>query len=114
MKAHDFALAKAFAGEQAELNLPNSPARSNAATQQSVILGTTAYMPPEQARGKSVDKRADIGAFGCVLFEMMTGRQAWTGTTVTDIIAAALAKDPAFAGLPSNIHPDIPKLLSRC
>jgi eukaryotic-like serine/threonine-protein kinase len=114
VKVLDFGLAKAFAGEQADLNLSNSPTLSNAATQQGVILGTAAYMSPEQARGKSVDKRADIWAFGCVLFEMLTGRQTWTGTTVTDIIAAALAKDPDFGSLPPNIHPDIRKLLSRC
>jgi serine/threonine protein kinase len=90
VKVLDFGLAKAFASEQAELNLSNSPAMSNAATQQGVILGTAAYMSPEQARGKPVDKRADIWAFGCVLFEMLTGRQTWTGNTVTDIIAAAI------------------------
>jgi serine/threonine-protein kinase len=80
VKILDFGLAKAFAGEQADLNLSNSPTLtysptlSEMATQQGVILGTAAYMSPEQARGKSVDKRADIWAFGCVLFEMLTGR----------------------------------------
>ena len=114
VKVLDFGLAKAFAGEQAELNLSNSPTLSDAATQQGVILGTAAYMSPEQARGKAVDKRADIWAFGCVLFEMLTGRQTWTGTTVTDIMVAALAKDPDFGSLPPNVHPDIRKLLIRC
>jgi serine/threonine protein kinase len=114
VKVLDFGLAKAFAGEQAELNLSNSPTLSNAATQQGVILGTAAYMSPEQARGKAVDKRSDIWAFGCVLFEMLTGRQTWSGATVTDIIAAALAKDPDFTKLPSNLHPRIRELLSRC
>jgi serine/threonine protein kinase/Tol biopolymer transport system component len=114
VKVLDFGLAKAFAGDQADLNLSNYPTLSNAATQQGVILGTAAYMSPEQARGKPVDKRADIWAFGCVLYEMLTGRQTWTGTTVTDIIAAALAKDPDFAKLPPNLHPDIGKLLRRC
>jgi eukaryotic-like serine/threonine-protein kinase len=114
VKVLDFGLAKAFAGGQADLNLSNSPTLSNAATQQGVILGTAAYMSPEQARGKAIDKRADIWAFGCVLYEMLTGRQTWTGTTVTDIIAAALAKDPDFGSLPPNIHPDIRELLSRC
>jgi Tol biopolymer transport system component len=92
----------------------STPAVRNAATQQGVILGTAAYMSPEQARGKAVDKRADIWAFGCVLFEMLTGRQTWTGTTVTDIIAAALAKDPDFGSLPSNINPRIHELLDHC
>jgi serine/threonine protein kinase/Tol biopolymer transport system component len=114
VKVLDFGLAKAFAGEQADLNLSNSPTLSNAATQQGIILGTAAYMSPEQARGKSVDKRADIWAFGCVLYEMLTGRQTWTGATVTDIIAAALAKEPDYGRLPLNIHPDIRKLLNRC
>ena len=114
VKVLDFGLAKAFAGEQAELNLSNSPTLNNAATQQGVILGTAAYMSPEQARGKAVDKRADIWAFGCVLYEMLTGRQTWFGATVTDIIAAALAKDPDFTKLPPNLHPDIRRLLSRC
>jgi eukaryotic-like serine/threonine-protein kinase len=114
VKVLDFGLAKAFAGDKEEVNLSNSPTLSNAATQQGVILGTAAYMSPEQARGKSVDKRADIWAFGCVLYEMLTGQQTWTGTTVTDIMAAALAKDPDFGSLPPNIHPDIRKLLSRC
>ena len=114
VKVLDFGLAKAFAGEQAELNLSNSPTLSNAATQQGVILGTAAYMSPEQARGKVVDKRADIWAFGCVLYEMLTGQQTWSGATVTDIIAAALAKDPDFTKLPSSLHPRIRELLSRC
>jgi len=81
---------------------------------QGVILGTAAYMSPEQAKGKSVDKRADIWAFGCVLYEMLTGRQTWTGATVTDIIAAAVAKDPDFGILPANLHPRIRLLLDRC
>jgi eukaryotic-like serine/threonine-protein kinase len=114
VKVLDFGLAKAFVGDQAELNLSNSPTLSNAATQQGVILGTAAYMSPEQARGKSVDKRADIWAFGCVLYEMLTGRQTWTGATVTDIIAAALAKEPDLGSLPPHIHPRIRELLSRC
>ena len=86
----DFGLAKAFAGEQAELNLSNSPTLSDAATQQGVILGTAAYMSPEQARGKTVDKRADIWAFGCVLYEMLTGRAAFQGEDVSEILASVI------------------------
>jgi serine/threonine protein kinase len=74
-------LAKEFAGDQSELNLSNSPTLSDAATQRGVILGTAAYMSPEQARGKAVDKRADIWAFGCVLFEMLTGHAAFSAGT---------------------------------
>ncbi|MBP1623179.1 MAG: serine/threonine protein kinase, partial [Acidobacteria bacterium] len=84
VKVLDFGLAKAYAGEQAELNLSNSPTLSNAATQQGVILGTAAYMSPEQARGKAVDKRADLWAFGCVLYEMLTGQAAFQGEDVTE------------------------------
>jgi serine/threonine protein kinase len=113
-KVLDFGLAKAYVGDQADLNLSNSPTLSNAATQQGVILGTAAYMSPEQARGKAVDKRADIWAFGCVLSEMLTGQQTWSGATVTDIIAAALAKDPDFTKLPPDLHPRIRELLNRC
>jgi eukaryotic-like serine/threonine-protein kinase len=114
VKVLDFGLAKAFAGEQPDLNLSNSPTLTNAATQQGVILGTAGYIPPEQARGKGVDKRADIWAFGCVLYEMLTGRQTWAGDNVTDIIAAAIAKDPDFSRLPANLNLAIPKLLRQC
>jgi eukaryotic-like serine/threonine-protein kinase len=76
VKVLDFGLAKAFAGERAELNLSNSSTLSNAATRQGVILGTAAYMSPEQSRGKTVDKRADIWSFGCVLYEILTGQAA--------------------------------------
>src|SRR3972149_2173226 len=84
VKVLDFGLAKAFAGDQDELTLSNSPTLSLAATQQGVILGTAAYMSPEQARGRTVDKRADVWAFGCVLFEMLTGRAAFSGKDLTD------------------------------
>ena len=114
VKVLDFGLAKAFAGDGTEANLSQSPTLSMAATQQGVILGTAAYMSPEQARGQEVDKRADVWAFGCVLYEMLTGRQTWAGPTVTDMIAAAVAKDADFTLLPVNIHPRIQELLRRC
>jgi serine/threonine-protein kinase len=114
VKVLDFGLAKAYAGEQAELNLSNSPTLSNAATQQGVILGTAAYMSPEQAKGRTVDKRADIWAFGVVLFEMLTGRQVFTGDTVSDTLASVLAREPKWQSLPSNLHPRIRLLLERC
>jgi serine/threonine protein kinase len=94
VKVLDFGLAKAFAGEQAEVNLSHSPTLSEAATLQGVILGTAAYMSPEQARGKPVDKRADIWAFGTVLYEMLTGRRAFQGETVTETLAAILKGEP--------------------
>ena len=87
IKVLDFGLAKAFAGDGTDASVSNSPTLSMAATQQGVILGTAAYMSPEQARGEATDKRADIWAFGCVLFEMLAGSQTWGGRTVTDVIA---------------------------
>jgi serine/threonine protein kinase/Tol biopolymer transport system component len=114
VKVLDFGLAKAFAGEHAEVNLSNSPTLSNAATQQGVILGTAAYMSPEQARGESVDKKADIWAFGCVLYEMLTGRGMFDGRTVSDTLAAILMRDPEWKQLPLNLHPRIRLLLERC
>jgi serine/threonine protein kinase len=114
VKVLDFGLAKAFAGEQIEVNLSNSPTLSEAATLQGVILGTAAYMSPEQAKGKAVDKRADIWAFGVVLFEMLTGRQVFTGETVSDTLASVLAREPKWQSLPSNLHPRIRLLLERC
>jgi len=114
VKVLDFGLAKAFAGEQAELNLSNSPTLSNAATQQGVILGTAAYMSPEQARAKYVDKRADIWAFGAVLFEMLTGHTAFSGKDVTDILAAVIRSEPEWSSLPANLHGRLREVLERC
>ena len=72
-----------------------------------VIMGTAGYMSPEQARGKTADKRADIWAFGCVLFEMVTGRQAFQGELVSDVMASILKTDPDYVGLPQSIHPPV-------
>jgi Tol biopolymer transport system component len=114
VKVLDFGLAKAFAGEQAEMVLSNSPTLSAAATQQGVILGTAAYMSPDQARGKPVDKRADIWAFGVVLFEMLTGKSLFEGQDVTSTLARVLERNPDFSTLPKNLHPRIRLLLERC
>ena len=114
MKVLDFGLAKAFAGEQAELNLSNSPTLSNAATQQGVILGTAAYMSPEQAKGKTVDKRADIWAFGCVLYEMLTGQAAFQGEDVTEILASVVKGGANLDLLPANLHFRVREVITRC
>jgi serine/threonine protein kinase/Tol biopolymer transport system component len=114
IKVLDFGLAKAFAGDQAEANAANSPTLSMQATQQGMILGTAAYMSPEQASGEATDKRADIWAFGVVLFEMLTGRQVFTGKTVSHVMGAVLNVDPEWARLPGNLHPRIRLLLERC
>jgi serine/threonine protein kinase/WD40 repeat protein len=114
VKVLDFGLAKAYAGEQAELNLSNSPTLSNAATQQGVILGTAAYMSPEQAKGKTVDKRADVWAFGCVLFEMLTGRSVFSADDVSQTLARVLERQPDFSSLPPKLHQKIVEMLERC
>jgi serine/threonine-protein kinase len=114
VKVLDFGLAKAFVGEQADLNLSNSPTLSEAATLQGVILGTAAYMSPEQAKGRSVDKRADIWAFGCVFYEMLTGQAAFQGEDTTEILASVVKGGANLDLLPVNTHPDLRKLLSRC
>ena len=84
------------------------------ATGAGVILGTAAYMSPEQARGKAVDKRADVWAFGCVLYEMLTGKRAFEGEEVSDTLAAILRGDPNWDALPPNTPATIRRLLRRC
>ena len=114
VKVLDFGLAKAFAGDQAEVNLSHSPTLSEAATLQGVILGTAAYMSPEQARGKPVDKRTDIWAFGCVLYEMLTGKAAFQGEDITEILAAVVKSGVNLDLLPANIHFRIREVIIRC
>jgi Tol biopolymer transport system component len=117
VKVLDFGLAKALdpdSGDSAS-DLSQSPTvLGSSPTMQGVILGTAAYMSPEQARGKSVDRRADIFAFGCVLFEMLTGRRCFSGETVSDTLASVLARDPDWNALPSATPNTIKKLLKRC
>ncbi len=114
VKVLDFGLAKAFAGDTSTEDLGNSPTLSMAATMQGVILGTAAYMSPEQAKGKAVDKRTDIFAFGCVLYELLTGKPAFHGEDIGDILASVVKTEPAFDALPANISPSIRVLLQRC
>jgi eukaryotic-like serine/threonine-protein kinase len=114
VKVLDFGLAKAFSGEREDMNLSNSPTLSDAATQQGVILGTAAYMAPEQARGSVVDKRCDIWSFGVVLFEMLTGRQLFAGETISDTLAAVLRSDVDWNILPASTPGIIRNLLRRC
>jgi Tol biopolymer transport system component len=115
VKVLDFGLAKALdpsAGSQAELM--HSPTFTSPSTQLGTILGTAAYMAPEQARGRPVDKRADIWAFGCVLFEMLSGRQAFQGESVTDLVAAIVKEDPDWKTLPPDTPRSVRRLLERC
>ena len=102
VKVLDFGLAKAFAGDAATEDPSNSPTLSRAATMQGVILGTAAYMSPEQAKGKAVDKRTDIWAFGAVLYELLTGKAAFQGEDVTDILAAVVRAEPNWQALPAE------------
>src|SRR6202521_4613745 len=92
----------------------NSPTLSIHATQAGIILGTAAYMSPEQAAGKLVDKRSDLWAFGVVVFEMLTGRPVFTGETVSHVLAAVLTREPDWTTLPAGTPAPIRKLLRRC
>jgi Tol biopolymer transport system component len=114
VKILDFGLAKAFEPEIASASLSNSPTLSFAATQAGVILGTAAYMSPEQARAKSVDKRADIWSFGCVFYEMIAGRRPFEGPTVGDVLAAVIRAEPDWQALPSGTPAQVRQLLRRC
>ncbi len=113
VKVLDFGLAKAVSGEGSSPDLTHSPTITVAGTRDGVILGTVAYMSPEQARGKPVDKRTDIWAFGCVLYEMLTGRAAFGGETVSDTIAVILERAPEWAALPAATPSVIDRLLRR-
>ncbi len=113
VKVLDFGLAKAFQ-ERQETDLSNSPTLMSAASVPGVILGTAAYMSPEQARGRKVDRRTDIFAFGCVLYEMRTGRRAFDGKDLTEILGLVVTAEPNWSLLPENIPPDIRKLLRLC
>jgi eukaryotic-like serine/threonine-protein kinase len=114
VKVLDFGLAKALEGDPSSIDISTSPTISRMATQAGVLLGTAAYMSPEQAKAKSVDRRADIWAFGCVLYEMLTGKQAFTGETVTDTLASIIKEDPDWSQLPSATPMRVRVLLQRC
>src|SRR6266542_4873388 len=114
VKVLDFGLAKALAGDASSPDVSHSPTITAVATREGVIIGTAAYMSPEQARGKPVDKRGDIWAFGVVLYEMLTGRQAFHGETVSDTLAAILTRDPDWSALPASAPPSVRRLLARC
>jgi serine/threonine protein kinase len=119
VKVLDFGLAKALSvgpeGSSDSFDPSRSPTMTAAmGTQAGLILGTAAYMAPEQARGKKVDRRADIWAFGVILFEMLTGERLYSGETVTDIIAAVVTREPDWSKLPGDTPVALRRLLKRC
>ena len=117
VKVLDFGLAKALStdADVSGAGLANSPTMASPAmTGAGIILGTAAYMSPEQARGRPVDKRTDIWAFGCVLYEMLTGAATFAGDTTTDVLAAVIQREPDWSRLPSGLPPRIASLLRRC
>ena len=113
VKVLDFGLAKAL-DPSPDADPSQSPTLTAAATQMGVIMGTAAYMSPEQARGKAVDKRADIWSFGVVLFEMLTGQRAFQGEDVSLTLASVMTKEPDWASLPSGTPTALRRLLHRC
>ncbi|MBZ5607321.1 MAG: protein kinase [Acidobacteriia bacterium] len=113
VKVLDFGLAKAADNSGAQGNSANSPTLTMSPTQAGMILGTAAYMSPEQARGKAVDKRADVWAFGVVLYEVLTGEQTFTGETVTDVLASVVKEHPALDRLPAGLRVIVERCLRK-
>jgi serine/threonine protein kinase len=118
VKVLDFGLAKAWSGDASgapsSSDLSQSPTLAHTGTAAGLILGTAAYMSPEQARGKAVDKRADVWAFGVLLYEMLAGRRLFEGETVSDVLASVLAREIDWSPLPPRVPPAVRGLLSRC
>jgi hypothetical protein len=114
VKVLDFGLSKGTGREPPAADPSQSPTFTSPATQLGVILGTAAYMSPEQAKGKVVDKRADIWAFGVVLFEMLSGRSPFAGETITDVLAHIVTRDPDWSLLPPDTPPNARHLIERC
>ena len=118
VKVLDFGLAKAMdparTSTATSMSLANSPTLTSPATMVGIILGTAAYMAPEQARGRTVDRRADIWAFGVVLYEMLTGRRPFDGEEISDVLAAVLRQDIEWDALPAATPQRLRRLLERC
>ena len=116
VKVLDFGLAKAFQPDASDVSASMSPTISltAAATQMGMVIGTAAYMAPEQAKGKVVDKRADVWAFGAVLFEMLTGTRAFVGGDVSETLAYVITKDVAWNALPEGTSTSLRHVLRRC
>ena len=114
LKVLDFGLAKALDDAPAAMDSSSSPTISMAATRAGIILGTAAYMSPEQARGKPVDRRSDLWSFGAVLFEMLSGKQAFAGEDASHTMASVIMKEPDFSALPANLPPSLVRMVRRC
>ena len=114
VKVLDFGLAKAIAGDPSSPDATRSPTITAAATQAGVVIGTAAYMSPEQARGRAVDKRSDIWAFGAVVYEMLAGKKAFEGETISDTLAAVLRADVDWSALPPDTPLPVRRALKRC
>jgi serine/threonine protein kinase/Tol biopolymer transport system component len=114
VKVLDFGIAKASAANGSRPDLSPLPSITATTTREGIILGTAAYMSPEQARSQAVDKRADIWAFGCVLYEMVTATRAFDGETISDTLAAILEREPNWLALPDNIPVGVRRLVRRC
>ena len=114
VKVLDFGLAKAFSSDGTGSDLSHLPTITATELQAGAIVGTPAYMSPEQARGQAIDKRTDIWGFGCVLYEMLTGRAVFPGETISDTIAAILEREPEWGALPAHTPAGIRQLLRRC
>jgi eukaryotic-like serine/threonine-protein kinase len=114
VKVLDFGLAKALDPEPELASMSNSPTLSRLATNAGVILGTAGYMAPEQAKGRAADQRSDIFSFGCVVYEMLTGRQTFEGETATEVLASILKEEPDLSVIAPKVHPRVVDLLRRC
>ena len=114
VKILDFGLAKALEAESSSVETTNSPTLTRAATLAGVLLGTAAYMSPEQAKGKPADRRADVWAFGVVLYEMLTARRAFAGEDVSETLASVLTRDPDLSVLPADVPARLRGLIARC
>jgi serine/threonine protein kinase/sugar lactone lactonase YvrE len=114
VKILDFGLAKAIEGDISSSDLQNSPTITYMSTMAGTILGTAAYMSPEQAKGKPLDRRTDVWSFGCVLFEMICGKQAFVGETSSDVLADVIRGEPRWEELPASTPPRLAELLRRC
>jgi serine/threonine protein kinase len=113
VKVLDFGLARISEASSDPTNLSNSPTLISAASAPGMIMGTAAYMSPEQAKGRQVDRRTDIFAFGCVLYEMLIGRPAFDGEDVTEILGRVVTAEPDWSRLPAQIPAAIQRMLQR-